>query len=184
MSDHFRKVREDLIHQGAVVGFYEATFVGPDGHEFQRDVVRHPGAVSVVAVTDDHHVLMVRQFRAALEADLLEIVAGKRDVADEDPIVCAARELAEEVGHSAERYELLTPLVQSPGFCDEVNLIYLATGLVETQRSVQGIEEEHMTVERIPLADVRRLIAEGAIVDAKSLVGLLITLDRLDVAES
>jgi ADP-ribose pyrophosphatase len=127
---------------------------------------------------------MVRQYRAALEEDLLEIVAGKRDVADEDPQLCASRELAEEVGYRAERYELLTEMVQSPGFCDEVNLIYLATGLVETERLVQGIEEQHMTIERVPLSQVRTMIADGRIVDAKSLVGLLMALDRLEAGHS
>jgi ADP-ribose pyrophosphatase len=178
VTDRFRKVDERLIHQGAVVGFYDVTFAAPDGSEFHRDVVRHPGAVSVVALTDDDHVVMVRQFRAALEADLLEVVAGKRDVADEDPLVCAARELAEEVGYRAEHFELLATMRMTPGFCDEENLLYLATGLVEVERSVQGVEEQHMTIERVPLADVRAMIADGRIVDGKSLVGLLLALDR------
>ena len=180
MSELFRKVREELIHQGAVVGFYEATFVGPDGAEFRRDVVRHPGAVSVVAVTDAGEVPMVRQFRAAMESDLLEIVAGKRDVPDEDPVICAARELEEEVGYRADRYVELCAMVQSPGFCDEVNTIYLATGLTPTPRQVQGIEEQHMTIEHVPLAAVRSMIADGRIIDAKSLVGLLMALDHLE----
>ena len=184
MSEVFRKVSEKLVAQGAVVAFYRATFEGPDGDRFERDVVRHPGAVSVVAVTDDDHVVMVRQYRAALEADLLEVVAGKRDVADEDPQLCASRELAEEVGYQAERYELLTELVQSPGFCDEINLIYLATGLTSTDRQVQGHEEQHMTIEHVPLGDVRAMIADGRITDAKSLVGLLLALDRLEAARS
>jgi ADP-ribose pyrophosphatase len=182
VSDRFRKVGERLIHQGAVVGFYDVTFAAPDGSEFHRDVVRHPGAVSVVALTEDDHVVMVRQFRAALEDDLLEIVAGKRDVADEDPLVCAARELAEEVGYRAEHFELLATMRMTPGFCDEENLLYLATGLVEVERSVQGVEEQHMTIERVSLGDVRAMIADGRIVDGKSLVGLLLALDRRGVA--
>ena len=179
MSGVFRKVDERLVHQGAVVGFYESTFEGPGGERFTRDVVRHPGAVSVVAVTDDRHVLLVRQFRAAMETHLLEIVAGKRDVPDEDPVLTAQRELVEEVGHMAATFEKLVAFAQSPGFCDEVNHVYLATGLVETETENQGIEEQHMTIERVPLDDVRSMIAEGLIVDAKSIVGLLLALDRL-----
>jgi 8-oxo-dGTP pyrophosphatase MutT (NUDIX family) len=184
MSKAFRKVSDELIHQGAVVAFYRSRFEGPDGRQFDRDVVRHPGAVAVVAVTDDDEVVLVRQFRAALDDDLLEIVAGKRDVADEDPVLCATRELAEEVGYVADHYELLTEAVQTPGFCDEVILIYLATGLTETERSVQGIEEQLMTIEHVPLRDARAMIADGRIVDAKSMIGLLLALDRLEASHS
>jgi len=175
----FRKLDEQLVAQGHVVSFYRSTFEGPDGEHFVRDVVKHPGAVSVVPITDDEHVLLVRQYRAAVEADMLEIVAGKRDVPGEDPVVTAARELREEVGHAAERFQHLTALTHSPGFCDEVNHIYLATGLTAVQRDHQGIEEEHMTIERVPLGAVRGLIADGSISDAKSIVGLLLGLDRL-----
>ena len=184
MSEVFRKVGEELIHQGAVVGFYRTTFVGPDGVEFDRDVVKHPGAVSVVAVTDDDEVLLVRQFRAALGADLLEIVAGKRDVDGEDPVLTAERELEEEVGHTAAHYELLAVIDHSPGFCDEKNHLYLATGLTETQRQLQGIEEQHMTLERVAISDIRPMIADGRLTDAKSVIGLLLALDRLEAARS
>ena len=175
----FRKIDEELVAQGHVVSFYRSTFEGPDGEKFVRDVVKHPGAVSVVPVTDDEHVLLVRQYRAPLEVELLEIVAGKRDVPGEDPVVTAARELQEEVVQAAERFHHLTALTHSPGFCDEVNHIYLATGLTEVPLQQQGIEEEHMTIERIPLGAVRGLIADGSITAAKSIVGLLLGLDRL-----
>lgn len=174
----FEKLAERLVFEGAVVSFFRSTFRGPGGVEFERDVIKHPGAVSVVAV-DGTDVLLVRQYRVAMEGELLEIVAGKRDVPGEDPQVTAERELAEELGFTAERYEPLIAIAQSPGFCDEINHIFLATGLSRTERDLQGIEEQHMTVERVPLDEVRPRIAEGRITDAKSVVGLLLALDRL-----
>jgi ADP-ribose pyrophosphatase len=175
----FRKVSERLIHQGKVVGFWEGTFAGPGGEEFTRDIVRHPGAVSIVPLFDDGTVVLVRQFRAALEADVLEIPAGKLDVHGEPLAACAERELEEEVGCRAERLEELVAFAQSPGFCDEINHVFLATGLTEVAHDRQGIEEENMVVERYPLADIPRLIADGTIIDAKSIVGLLLTIERV-----
>jgi 8-oxo-dGTP pyrophosphatase MutT (NUDIX family) len=175
----FRKISERLLQQGAVVAFYETTFEGPDGQTFERDVVKHPGAVSVVALDTDGSVVMVRQFRAALERDVLEIVAGKRDVADEPLEITAARELEEEVGLVAGSYVKLAEVAHSPGFTDEINHVFLATDLSETQISHQGIEEENMTIERVPLEDVVGMISSGEITDAKSIVGLLLTRERL-----
>ncbi len=175
----FRKVSEHLVHRGDVVSFWEGTFVGPDGEEFTRDIVRHPGAVSIVPLFEDGTVVLVRQYRAALEVELLEIPAGKLDVDGEPLEICAARELEEEVGYRAERLEELVGFAESPGFCDEINHVFLATGLTEVPHDRQGIEEEHMVSERIALADVPRLVAEGTIIDAKSIVGLLLTIERL-----
>ncbi len=175
----FRRVDSRLIHQGHIVSFRVDSFVDPTGERFDRDVVHHPGAASVVALHDDDTVTMVRQFRAALGRNLLEIPAGKIDVEGESPEVTIRRELVEEVGLIAEVIEPLIDLNQSPGFCDEVNHIFLATGLTATERSVQGIEEEHMTVERIPIDDVPDMIMAGEMTDAKTVIGLLLTLRRL-----
>ena len=172
----FEKLDEHLIHQGAVVGFWEGRFRGPDGQEFTRDVVKHPGAVSVVPLLDDRTVVMVRQFRAALDQLVLEIPAGKLDEIDEPPEECARRELIEEVGYEAGRLEHLTSFAQSPGFCDEINHVYLATDLAKTDASTQGIEEEHMTVEHVALAAVPGAIASGEIIDAKTIIGLLLAI--------
>jgi ADP-ribose pyrophosphatase len=172
----FEKLDERLVHQGAVVGFWEGRFRGPDGQEFTRDVVKHPGAVSIVPLLDDESVVMVRQFRAALDKLVLEIPAGKLDEVGEPPEDCARRELVEEVGYEAGQLVHLTSFAQSPGFCDEVNHVYLATDLSKTDASTQGIEEEHMTVEVVPLADIPAAIASGEIIDAKTIIGLLLTM--------
>lgn len=178
----FSKVGEREIHRGPLLTMFEGTFTDPHGGRFTRELVHHPGAVSVVPLLDDGAtVLLVRQYRAAVERDLLEIPAGKRDVAGEAPELTAHRELAEEVGMRAGQLEPLAEFYNSPGFCDEHSFVFLASDLSAVPASAQGIEEEHMTVEKVALADVPRLIAEGEIVDAKTIIGLLMARDRVTV---
>lgn len=181
MSDDppFRKVSENLIYQGFVISVFNNEFEGPGGEHMNRDVVHHPGAVTVVPVYDDGTVVLVRQYRTAIEDWLVEAPAGKRDVEGEPPAVTARRELREEVGLEAANLEPLIVLKHSPGFCDEHNHIFLATGLTEVERSVDGVEEEHMTILRMPLAEVHDRIADGTISDGKTVVGLLLAAHRL-----
>jgi 8-oxo-dGTP pyrophosphatase MutT (NUDIX family) len=161
---------------GPVVTVDDLVMVAPDGSHHPRQVVGHPGAVSVVPLLDDGRVVLVRQYRAALDARLLEIPAGKRDVDGEAPEVTAARELAEEVGLLAASIEPLAEFHNSPGFCDEHSFVYLATGLAPTPMARQGAEEDDLEVVEVPLADVPALIASGQLRDAKTLIGLLLTL--------
>ncbi|MFP5319525.1 MAG: NUDIX hydrolase [Acidimicrobiia bacterium] len=179
MSSPFRKLSERTVFEGSLVSVAVATFEGPDG-TFERDVVHHPGAVDVVPLLDDGRtVVMVRQYRAAIDADVLEIPAGKRDVQEEPPEVTAHRELEEEIGMRAGRMELLARFLNSPGFCDEESWVFLARDLTATANSLQGVEEQHMTVEEISLDDVPRLIASGDLVDAKTIIGLLLAREAL-----
>lgn len=175
----FRLVEERPVAAGAVIALKVGTFESPDGTRFERDIVRHPGAVTVVPLSDDDHVLLVRQYRAAVDADMLEIPAGKRDVPGEATEVTAARELEEEVGRQAGRLELLGRFYNSPGFCDELSWSYLARDLQEVGNDLQGVEEQYLTVEEVALADIDGMIASGAIVDAKTIIGLTLALRRL-----
>lgn len=179
----FRKVREDEIFAGSLIKVANATFEGPSG-QFERDIVHHPGAVVVVPLTDSGRVLMVRQFRAAIGTDLLEIPAGKRDVTGEPPEQTARRELAEEVGREARRVDLLARFYNSPGFTDELSWLYLATGLSEVPTDPQGHEEQLMSVEEVPLEEVPAMISDGRIIDAKSIIGLTLTALRSARGES
>ena len=175
----FRKVNERHVAGGKVISFAIGTFESPDGQHFEREVVRHPGAVVVVPLVGEEAVLLVRQFRAAVEEDLLELPAGKRDVPGEPTEVTAARELEEEVGRKAGRIELLGRFYNSPGFSDELSWCYLARDLVEVGNDLQGVEEQYLTVEQVRLDDVAGLIASGAIVDGKTIIGLELALRRL-----
>jgi 8-oxo-dGTP pyrophosphatase MutT (NUDIX family) len=176
----FRHLRDELIHQGAVVGVYDGWFEGPDGSEFRRDVVRHPGAVSAVALDGDF-VYLVRQYRAPIDADLWEIPAGKLDVAGESPDAAIERELAEEIGMAAGSVELLLNFHHSPGFCDELQHIYLARELTPVSSGADGLEEEHMIVDRVLLSEAIEMALDGRITDGKSIAGLLAAARRLGV---
>lgn len=179
----FSHLHDDLLVEGHVISVYRSTFRAPDGEEFTREVVRHPGAVSVVPLTDDGDVVLVRQYRAALDRFLLEIPAGKRDVAGEPPEETARRELAEEVGLVADELVPLAVFHNSVGFSDEESHVFLGTGLRGTDKDLQGIEEEHMTEVRIPLADVPGRIAAGDISDAKTVIGLLLALRHVEQSD-
>lgn len=174
----FRRVDERVVHRGHFLELVEATFESPSGERFTRDVVHHPGAACVVPLHEDDTVTMVRQYRAALDAEVLEIPAGKLDVAGEDPEVAVRRELAEEVGLAAGHVERLVSVALSPGFSDEIIHVFLATDLSPVPSSAHGVEEEHMVIEQVRLADVPALIARGELIDGKSIIGLLSTLQR------
>lgn len=172
----FRIVGQSTVATGGFLQLADLRVEGPDGAVHERFVVRHPGAVVVVPVTDDGaHALLVRQYRAAVDAELLEVPAGKRDVAGEPPEATAHRELAEEIGHRARTMVPLGEFFNTPGFCDEYTYLYGAIGLEElAARDTQTAEEHEMQIERVALADVERLIASREIVDAKTIIGLLL----------
>lgn len=148
----------------------------PGGSTIRRTVVRHPGAVVIVPVeSDGATAIMVRQYRAAIGASLLEVPAGKRDVDGESPEATAARELEEEIGYLPGRLVKLAEFYNTPGFCDEYTHLYAALELSDVGRPTPvGPEESAMTVERVLLCEVERLVAERELVDAKSIVGLLL----------
>lgn len=166
------------LHRFRVV---RASFSAPDGSRFERDVIRDKTVVAMVPVLDDaRSVLLVRQYRGAVDRHLLEVPAGLCDVdGEDDPEVTAARELVEEVGKVAERLELVAHIHQSAGISDEHGFIYLATGLTDVPTDLQGVEEEHMTTEVVQLDDVAAMIADGRLSDAKTIIGLLLARDRL-----
>ena len=150
---------------------------GPDGDTFHRTIVRHPGAVVVVPVENDGVTArLVRQFRAAPGRELLEVPAGKRDVEGESPEDTARRELEEEVGCRPGRLVSLAEFFNSPGFCDEYTHAYAALDLVDLPaRRAADAEERAMTIERVALGDVERLVGTRELIDAKSIVSLLLT---------
>jgi len=171
----FRIVASEAI---ARAGFFEVerlTVAAPDGVRHQRDVVRHPGAVTIIPIDDDGRAVLVRQYRAAVDSTLLEAPAGKRDVDGETPEATATRELAEELGLAAGRMVSLAECYNSPGFCDEYAYIFAAFDLTDLGGSrPEGPEERAMTVERIPLGDTERLVSARELVDAKTIIGLLL----------
>ena len=167
------------MHRGWFIRVQRATFLDPDGVAFERDIVRHPGAVAVVAVTDRATVVLVRQYRPAVDRWLLEIPAGTCDVDGEPREETARRELAEEVGYEPGHLDLLTRTVITPGFCDEFANIYLATDLTVVPSDRQGVEERFMEVVEVPLDRFDAMVDDGSIIDASTILGVGLAMRRL-----
>jgi ADP-ribose pyrophosphatase len=177
----FRPIDEEIRYRGPYLTVVGATFESPTGERFQREFVRHMGAVAVVALVDDGRAaLLVRQFRAAIGTDLLEIPAGLLDVAGEPPEATARRELEEEAGRTViGELEPLVTYVPAAGMADHRVTVYLARTSEACVARPHGPEEHHMTVERVALADVPAMIARGEIIDGKTIVGLLLAAEVL-----
>ena len=176
----FRRVGESEVFRGSHISLARGTFEAPDGSTFERDLVHHPGAVAVVPVIEEGAaVLLVRQYRGVLDRDLLELPAGLRDIEHEPIEDTARRELAEEVGMRAGRLEKLCEFVNSPGFCDEVVHVFVGFDLEPCADDRQGIEEAHMTIERVALEDAPAMIRDGRLTDAKTVIGLMLVRDLL-----
>jgi len=150
---------------------------GPDGELHQRLVVRHPGAAAVVLAESDE-VVLVRQYRSAVDRHLLEIPAGKLDPG-EDPEAAAIREAAEETGFRPTVMQHLASIHTGPGFTDEVIHLYLGTELEEAVAQPDGPEEQDAEILRVPLSEVTDLIDQGAITDSKTIAGLLLAKEVL-----
>lgn len=175
MSARFERIGSETLHEGPIATVVTERYRYEDGSEADREVVLHPGAVAILA-HDDRDLVLVRQPREAVGVpDLLELPAGKLDVAGEGPLETAKRELREETGLVAQTWRELKLIYTSPGFAREQVWIYEATGLSEVE--YEPDPEERIEVVRWPLAEIDAAIEACA--DAKSLIGLLLGRDRL-----
>lgn len=169
----FLSVGDRTVHEWAMFRLVHRDVVAPDGTEFERTFVSTPGAVAAVAVDDGGHLLLVSQFRASVNAMVLEIPAGMRDVEGEDPSVTACRELKEETGYVATQCRHLGSCLSSPGVTDSRVELFMLTDLTATESEPHGPEEDHMQVIRIPFTEAVNWILDGRITDAKTVCGIL-----------
>jgi ADP-ribose pyrophosphatase len=172
----YRVLASETVFEGHVFSLHRDTVAMPDGGDSVREVVRHPGAVAVVALDDEERVVLLRQYRHPVGRYLWELPAGLRDADGEPPLETAKRELAEEARLAAGRWSLLATPYSSPGFSDELVLVYLAEDLTTVdlpEGFVVEHEEADMTVERVPLADAVQRVFDGDIRNAAAVVGLL-----------
>jgi 8-oxo-dGTP pyrophosphatase MutT (NUDIX family) len=164
----FEPAGSRTVYEGRIFSVAVERFRFADGSEAERDIVRHQGAAAVVA-HDDTDVYLVRQPREAVgDPDFLEIPAGRLDKEGEAPLEAAQRELAEEIGKAAARWEPIRSYVSSAGFSDEVVHIFHATGLSDAQAEAE--EHERIEIVRWPLHDLDGALA--ATRDAKTIIGL------------
>ncbi len=176
----FRRIAEDEVFRAWLFSVGKVETLDPSGASFERFVVHHPGAVTIVPVHDDRRVTLVRQYRAAVDRVVLEAPAGTCDVDNEPLEATARRELAEEAGLEAAKMEVLMGTFNTPGISDQHTTIFMATGLTPCVARPIGVEEGYMTVESIALDNVDSLVADGTLVDETTVLGLYLARTRLD----
>ena len=167
---HERILSEEPAWRGRILDVRKLEVELPNGRRTGRDVVRHPGASAVVALTHSGKIVLVRQYRTALDRVTVEIPAGKLDPG-ENPVECARRELHEETGFRPGRIRYLTTIASTCGFCDELIHIYMATDL--TFDGADPDDDEFVNVDMVPLSELIDAVLDGKIEDAKTVVGAL-----------
>lgn len=169
--DKYERIGRELVHKGAIIDYYEDTIRVPNGNIAKWDYIKHKGAAAVVAVKEDGKLLMVRQYRNAIDRETLEIPAGGLNGADEPTDIAAARELEEETGYTAGKLERLLSLRTTVAFCDEKIDVYVAT---ELHRSKQHLDEdEYLDVVSYDVEELVQMIYDCKIQDGKTVSAVL-----------
>jgi ADP-ribose pyrophosphatase len=163
-----KTLKSEEIFSGKVISLHLQDVELPNGKQSKREIIKHPGAVAILAVTEDNKIVMVEQYRKALERTIVEIPAGKLEKGEE-PALCARRELEEETGYVCESLELLTSFYTSPGFADEIVHVFLAKGLTEKENSAALDEDEFLNLEELTLEEALQYVKEQKIYDAKTI---------------
>lgn len=171
MAEEFKRLSRDLVCHGAIIDYYQDTVQVPNGNVVKWDFIGHKGAAAVVPVTDDGKILMVRQYRNALDRYTLEIPAGGLNGVDEPTRQAAARELEEETGYASQDLELLISIRTTVAFCNEKIDIYVAQNLVKSEQNLD--EDEFINVEACAVEDLMEKIYDCTIEDSKTICAIM-----------
>jgi ADP-ribose pyrophosphatase len=163
-------IAHDKIYRGKIVDLMVDTISLPSGKSAIREVVKHPGGVVAIPQLADGSLLLIRQFRYPLQKFIFEFPAGKLD-SGQTPIDTMHRELEEETGYRASEMIHLSSFYTSPGFCDEIIHLFLASGLIPVGQRLE--DGEHIVVEKFTLDECLRMVESGEIADAKTILGIL-----------
>ncbi len=170
--EEYKRLKRELVANGAIIDYYQDTMQIPNGNVAKWDLIDHKGAAAVVAVREDGKLLMVRQYRNALERETLEIPAGGLNGREEPTAAAAMRELEEETGYSCDRVELLSSIYTTVAFCNEKIDIYLAKDL--KVKGEQHLDEDEMIqVEAYSVEELKQMIFDCKIQDSKTICGIL-----------
>lgn len=174
---NFKVKKSDIIFKGFVFDIKVDQIEYNSGNEGIREVILHNGGAVVLPITKDGKVVLVKQYRYPFDEFMYELPAGKLEK-NEDPKKCATRELTEETGYTSDKVSFLGKIYTSPGFCDEILYIYLAENLVagdhDREEGEDGMEVFELTIEEID-----KMMAEGKIVDGKTISGLYFYKNRM-----
>jgi len=165
-----KKLKQSLIYKGKLLSLEVIEVVMPSGFRTSREIVYHPGAVGILALNEEGHFLMVRQYRTALQGYIWEIPAGKLEKG-ESPLTCAQRELLEETGYEAKNWQFLLAFYPSPGYSSEVIHLFLAKGLIEKQPKFEADEE--ITISFFSPQDLEKLLKSSQPLDGKTALALM-----------
>ena len=171
MSEKIKRLKRELKYKGAILDFYQDTMEIDGTHTAVWDFISHKGAAAVVPVTEEGKILMVRQYRNALERYTLEIPAGALDAVEEPGIECAGRELEEETGFRSENLEWLITLRTAVAFCNERVEVYVAKNLILSKQNLD--EDESIDVEAYTMEELKEKIFSGEIEDSKTIASLM-----------
>lgn len=171
VGEHIKRLNRELKFKGKIIDFYQDTIEVNGDHTVIWDFIRHKGAAAVVPVTDDGKILMVRQYRNALDRYTLEIPAGALDAEDEPGLLCAARELEEETGYRSENLEWLITLRTTVAFCNERIEVYVAKDLIPSKQHLD--EDEFIDLKAYSMDELKEKIFTGEIEDAKTVASLM-----------
>lgn len=171
MSDKIKRLNRELKFKGKIIDFYQDTMEINGDHTAIWDFIKHKGAAAVVPVTDEGKILMVRQYRNALERYTLEIPAGALDSVDEPGVECASRELEEEMGYRSEHLEWLINLRTTVAFCNEKIEVFVAKDLIPSKQHLD--EDEFIDLGAYTMEELKEKIYSGEIEDAKTVSALL-----------
>ncbi len=166
-----KRLKRELKYKGSIIPVYIDTIELPNGKVVEWDYIDHNGAAAVVPVLDDGRILMVRQYRNALDRETLELPAGKKDKKGEPGLECAKRELEEETGYYSENVEWMLNLSSWVAFTNEIIEIFVATDLKKSQQHLD--EDEFVDVEAYTVAELKKRIFKGEIEDSKTISGIL-----------
>ncbi|WP_110111222.1 NUDIX hydrolase [Bacillus sp. CGMCC 1.16541] len=162
-----KTVSSEKLFEGRVIDLYHEEVELPNGKTSKREIVKHPGAVAVIGLTPDHKMVMVKQYRKAMDRILVEIPAGKLEKGEE-PIVTAKRELEEETGYTCESLRHIISFYTSPGFADELVHLYITEDLKEMENKAELDEDEFVEVLHLTLEEALTYVQNQQIYDAKT----------------
>lgn len=167
-----KTIQTTNIFNGKVINLQIDEVTLPNGKTSKREIIKHPGAVAIIALTEENKIVFVEQYRKPLEKSLVEIPAGKLEEG-EKPEVTALRELEEETGYTTNKLELVTSFYSSPGFADELLYIYFTDKLKPLEEAKSLDEDEFVELMELTLEEAEALMAEQKIHDAKTVYALM-----------